>query len=119
MFLLSYSHINGTLTTGGTEIDGKLFNLRRLTTKTKVLEKLKCEALFADDCALLSQSESDLQLILNRFSEATEQFGLSIRLEKSEVLFQPVPSTITIEPNIIIDGTEHSPLYITWQCHLK
>lgn len=63
--------------------DGKLFSLRSLIAKTKVLEELICEALFTNDCALLSHSESDLQLIYDRFSEATKQFGLTISLENN------------------------------------
>lgn len=84
--------------------DGELFNLWRLAAKTKVPEELICEALFADVCVLLSHSESDLQLILERFSEATKQFGHIISLEKNEVLFQPAPATT--KPNISITGTK-------------
>ena len=34
-------------------LDGSLFDLRRLTAKTKTLKKTVLEALFADDCALM------------------------------------------------------------------
>ncbi|XP_071849182.1 uncharacterized protein [Apostichopus japonicus] len=37
--------------------DGKLFNLRRLQTKPKVLEDLSSELLFVDDCALAAHSQ--------------------------------------------------------------
>ncbi|KAL8624073.1 hypothetical protein ACOMHN_019495 [Nucella lapillus] len=65
-------------------MDGSLFDLRRLSAKTKTIEKLILEALFADDCAL---TESTLQLIVNKVAEATRLFGLTISLGKTKVLF--------------------------------
>ena len=40
--------------------DGSLFDLRRLSAKTKTKEKLILEALFADDCALVVRKENHL-----------------------------------------------------------
>ena len=68
-----------------------LFNLRRLLTRTKTIEELITELLFADDCALLAQTEKALQHIVNRFSDAAKNFGLTISPEKTEVLYQPPP----------------------------
>lgn len=36
-------------------LDGSLFDLRRLNGKTKTVERLITEALFADDCSLNAQ----------------------------------------------------------------
>ncbi|KAK6171800.1 hypothetical protein SNE40_018229 [Patella caerulea] len=59
--------------------DGSLFNLHRLESKTKVVDKIILEALFADDCALMAHKESDLQLITDKFAEASLLSGLTIR----------------------------------------
>ncbi|KAL8589992.1 hypothetical protein ACOMHN_007017 [Nucella lapillus] len=72
-------------------MDGSLFDLRRLSVKTKTIEKLILEALFADDCALMAHTESTLQLIFNKFAEESRLFGLTISLGKTEVLFQSSP----------------------------
>ena len=86
--------------------DGSLFDHRRLTAKTKTVKKTVLEALFADDCALMAHRESDLQIIVNKFAEASRLFGLTIRLGKTEVLFQPAPASVTHRPTISIDGTQ-------------
>ena len=64
--------------------DGKLFNLARLRSKTKVSQVLLIELLFADDAALVAQSDDDLQNLLNGFSNACDDFGLTISLQKSK-----------------------------------
>uniref|UniRef100_K7E3Q4 RNA-directed DNA polymerase n=1 Tax=Monodelphis domestica TaxID=13616 RepID=K7E3Q4_MONDO len=88
--------------------DGSLFDLRRLTAKTKTTERLILEALFADDCALMAHQENHLQTIVDRFSTATKLFGLTISLSKTEVLFQSAPGRPTNQPCITIDGTQLS-----------
>ena len=52
--------------------DGRVFNFRRLLTRTKTVEELITELLFADDCALLVHTEEALQHIVNRFSDAAK-----------------------------------------------
>ena len=75
-------------------LDGSLFDLRRLTAKIKTVKKTVLEALFADDCALMAHRESDLQLVVNKSAETSRLFGLTIRLSKIEVLFQPTPASV-------------------------
>uniref|UniRef100_A0A5F8GML3 Reverse transcriptase domain-containing protein n=1 Tax=Monodelphis domestica TaxID=13616 RepID=A0A5F8GML3_MONDO len=89
-------------------LDGSLFNLCRLTAKTKTTERLILEALFTDDYALMAHQENHLQTIVDRFSTATKLFGLTISLSKREVLFQPAPGRPTNQPCITIDGTQLS-----------
>ena len=62
-----------------------VFNLRCLLARTKAIEKLITELLFADDRALLAHTEEALQHIVNRFSDAAKNVGLTISLKKSEV----------------------------------
>ena len=50
--------------------DGSLFNLRRLLARTKTIEELITELLFANDCTLLAHTEKALQHIVNRISDA-------------------------------------------------
>ena len=63
--------------------DGKLFNLRRLQAKTKVSEDLVNDLLFADDCALNTHSQADMQQCVNSFSQACDDFGLTISIKKN------------------------------------
>ena len=85
--------------------DGSLFDLRRLSSKTKTTLQLVLEALFADDCALMAHNSDDLQYIVDRFAEAADLFGLTISLGKTEVLFQPHPTSQAPQPAIAINGT--------------
>ena len=62
--------------------DGSLLNLRRLLGRTKTIEELTTELLFADDCALLAHTEEALQHIVNRFSDAAKNYGLTLKPEE-------------------------------------
>ena len=86
--------------------DGSIFNLCQLTAKSKTLTDLIQAALFADDCTLMAHKSSDLQTMLNRFSDASKLFGLTISLGKTEVLFQPAPNSSAPQPTITIDSME-------------
>ena len=48
----------------------------------------------------------DLQVMLSKFSEAANQFGLTISLGKTEVLFQPAPNSNAPQPTLTIEDTE-------------
>ena len=85
--------------------DGSVFNLRRLLARTKTLECLILELLFADDCALLAHTEEVLQRVVNRFAEAARAFGLTISLKKTEVLHQKPPRGLYSPPHVSIEGT--------------
>ena len=85
---------------------GKIFNLSRLKTSSKVTEALIRELLFADDCMMVAHTEHDLQKMVTRFSNASKNYGLQISITKTEVMFQPAPGKIHTEPEIIVDGAK-------------
>ena len=64
------------------------------------------EALFADDFALTAHKPGDLQAMLNSFSDASKQFGLTISLGKTEVLFLRAPNSVAPQPAVSIDDIE-------------
>lgn len=82
--------------------DGSVFNLRRLQAKTKVQSDTINDFLFADDCALNATSEANMQHGVDKFSDACDNFGLTISIKKTEVMYQPAPGKSYVEPNINI-----------------
>ena len=85
--------------------DGSFFNLLRLLARTKTIEELITMLLCADNCALLAHTEEVLQHIVNRFSDAAKNFGLTISLKKTEVLYQRSPREAYSPPRISVNGT--------------
>ena len=77
---------------------GGLFNIRRFTAKTKTSLENICDLLFADDCALVSHSVSELQTIVDSFSKACKTFGLTISVKKTEVVHQSAPNSTEDHP---------------------
>ena len=84
--------------------DGSLSNLRRLLAKTKVSTDTINDLLFADDCTLNAASEADMHHSIDKFSDACNNFGLTISTKKTEVLHQPIPGKPYVEPNISVNG---------------
>ena len=83
--------------------DGGVFNLRRLKAKTKVKVATLREILFADDCALNSNTESEMQQCVNHFSRACNNFGFTISTKKTEVMHQPAPRKMYHDPRIFVN----------------
>src|SRR5437867_9281441 len=75
---------------------GKLFKLSRLRASTKVLEELIQELLHADDCALEAHTLHDIQGLTDSFANSASRFGLTINIQKTEVMFQPAPGKRTL-----------------------
>ena len=99
-FSVVLRHAFGTSTEGiylRTRSDGRLFNLARLRAKTKTREVTIRDMLFADDAAVCSHTEDELQSLMDRFSRACDDFSLTISLKKTQVLAQEAePPNITI-----------------------
>ena len=101
-FGLLLKHAFDTTTKGiyhRTRSDGRLFNLSRLRANTKVREVLIRDMLFADDAAVVANTQEEHQSLMDCFSQACKDFGLSISLKKTDVLGQDTeaPPVITIE----------------------
>ncbi len=101
-FALLLKHALGSSREGiylRTRSDGRLFNLARLRAKTKVREVLIRDMLFADDAAVATHTQRELQTLMDHFSQACKDFGLTISLKKTNVLGQgtEAPPTITID----------------------
>ena len=84
--------------------DGKLFNLRRLQARTKVQKDIARNFLYADDCALNTGTQSNMQESMNRFAKACGDFDLIISIKKTEVMYQPALNAPHSEPVITVNG---------------
>lgn len=95
-----------------TRTDSKLFNLARLRAHTKTQEMCIRELLYADDSALVASNAVDIQQIVDRFSFAADMFGLKINIFKTELLYQPPPTSTELPETITVHDeplktTEH------------
>ncbi|BHF74784.1 hypothetical protein SprV_0501787200 [Sparganum proliferum] len=88
-------------------MDGHLLIRRRMHFQSRVSTTTVHELLFADDCALNTTWEEDMQRSMNLFSAACENFGLVINTEKTTVMHQPLPNTVPSHnaPQISVNGT--------------
>ena len=84
--------------------DGSVFNLRRLQSKTKVKIDIINEFLFTNDCAQSATTKANMQNSIDKFSVVCDNFGLTIRTKKTEVMHQPASWKSYIRPNITIKG---------------
>ena len=83
--------------------DGSVFNNQKLKAKTKTSCMLLRELLlFADNCALIANSEEDTQSIVDDFARAADRYGLTISIKNTEVLHPPRPRTPPSNPVVTI-----------------
>ena len=92
LFVLLLRHAFGTASEGiclQTRSYGRLFNLGGLRAKAKVREALIRDMLLADDAAVTTHNQLELQTLMDRFPQAYKSdFGLTISLKKTNVLGQ-------------------------------
>lgn len=69
-----------------TRFDANLFAPSRLRAVTKISSHHICETLYADDAAFCAYTAEDLQSIMDSFSQACTNFGLTISIKKTEIL---------------------------------
>ncbi|BHF59869.1 hypothetical protein SprV_0100283000 [Sparganum proliferum] len=87
--------------------DGQLLSERRMPFQSRVSTTTVHELLFADDCALNTTSEEEMQRSMDLFSTACENFGLIINTEKTVVMHQPPPNTALHNvPQISVNVTQ-------------
>ncbi|BHF76078.1 hypothetical protein SprV_0501917600 [Sparganum proliferum] len=88
--------------------DGHLLNQRRMHFQSRVSTTTVHELLFADDCALNTTSEEEMQRSMDLFSAACENFGLVINTQKTVVMHQPPANSATPPnaPQISVNGTQ-------------
>lgn len=67
--------------------------------KTKVPETIVKHILFDDDAASTTHTEQQLQCLMDRFSQAYNDFGFTISLKTTNLMGQNVdsPTVITID----------------------
>ena len=65
-----------------TRSDGNLFKLSRLRAKTRVHEKYVRDLLFADDAAITTHTQEDLQWLLDRFQKLVDTLELPSAWQK-------------------------------------
>ena len=80
-----------------------MFHLRRLKANTKVKIATLRELLFADDCALNSNTEAEMQQCVNHFSRGCDNFGFTTSTKKTEVMHQPAPRKMYHKPHIFVN----------------
>nr|VZI45902.1 unnamed protein product [Spirometra erinaceieuropaei] len=86
--------------------DDHLLNHRRVRFQSHVSTTTAHEFLFADDCALNTTSEGDMQRAMDLFSAACENFSLITNTEKTVVMRQPPPNTAHNMPQINVNETQ-------------
>ena len=80
--------------------------LRRLRAKPTVMTDIirVTYFLFADDCALNAGLEADMQCSVDKFSDACNDFGLTISIKKTDAVHQPAPGKPDIDPSGTANG---------------
>nr|VZH91293.1 unnamed protein product [Spirometra erinaceieuropaei] len=79
-------------------------NHRRMHFYLRVSTTTAHELLFADDCALNTTLEGDMQRSMDLFAVACGDFGLVIKTEEAVVMHQPPSDAAYVAPQINVNG---------------
>ena len=66
---------------------GKLFHTKCFTARTKTMMSVIRELFYADDCALLTHTEMEMQHLMDSFEAACTALGLTISLKKTVLVY--------------------------------
>ena len=80
----------------------KLFNIKRFTASTKTTMSVIPELLYADDCALLTHTEMEMQHLMDSFEAECTALELPVSLEKTVFMYKPTPGKTYVEPSIYV-----------------
>jgi len=87
-------------------MDGNIFDIKRLKAHSKINKYTRLEMLFADDAAVCSHSEEELQEIVTVFYLTFKEYDLERAIKKTKVMLQKAfPDEARPDPSIVIDGT--------------
>uniref|UniRef100_A0A183SMX7 Reverse transcriptase domain-containing protein n=1 Tax=Schistocephalus solidus TaxID=70667 RepID=A0A183SMX7_SCHSO len=86
--------------------DGNLLNRRCMQVSTCMSTTTVQDLLFAEDCALNTVTEEDMQRSMDLFSAGCANFGLTISTAKTVLMAQPPPSAEYNTPQINVNGAQ-------------
>lgn len=67
----------------------RVFNLRRFIAWSKTFQTVVCKLLYADDADVVAHTERNMQVVVDRFSNASTAIWLTVSLKKKKVIFRP------------------------------
>ena len=105
-------------------LDRSLFDLQKLKSRTKTSDINIIELQYADDCALLANSEEDLHMLLDRVNMFYGKFGLKLSTEKTEIMYSQIDGrrNVSIDVNGAalksVDSFKYLGSYLSADCSL-
>lgn len=101
--------------------NGKFFDLKRLKAKSKVMREFIREAQYADDIAVMSDSSSGLQELLDAYNAASKRFGLRINAGKTEVLCMGPEIVFFVDETPLnnVDRFKYLGSFVSKDCKMK
>ncbi|VDL94251.1 unnamed protein product [Schistocephalus solidus] len=84
--------------------DGHLLNSRRMQAPTHVSTTTVYDLHFADNCALNTMTEDEMQSSMDLFAAGCADFGLTISTAKTVGMHRPSPNAEYNAPRINVNG---------------